>query len=152
MPKWPTPSILPPSLETRPPLPELPLPEESFKTPEAAIETVIRGAEIQNDGIYLKGFRPEELDERTRARVLKLMPFFAAFWRSGSAEAGKVPGLVEVCVIFWRQEDPSKRKRTPMAVHLSLKLEQGEWRITGIGRQFDILEDIAAQPFFASEN
>jgi len=113
---------------------------------------MIRGAEINNTAIFLKAFHSGDLDEKTRARVLKLMPFFAAFYQSGPAEAGEEPGSKKVSAIFWRQQDPSKPKRTPMVVHLSLELEQEEWRITDIGRQLDILEEIAAQPYFKYEN
>jgi predicted Ser/Thr protein kinase len=149
---WPGPSILPPPIGSRGPLPELPLHDEDFGSPEAAVDSMLRGAETHSPGTFLKAFRSGDLDEKTRIRVLKLMPFFAACSRHDAAEAGDEPGSMESLAVFWKPRDPSKPKRVPMGIHLILKLEQGEWRITNIVRQLEIIEELAAQPYFKYEN
>jgi predicted Ser/Thr protein kinase/MFS family permease len=151
VPSWPAPSILPPSLGDRPPLPELPLPDENFKSPEAAVETMIKGAEINSTQTFLKAFQADELDEKTRARVLKLMPFFAVCYRSGTAEAGEAPGSVTIFTTFFSLRDPSKPRRIPEGFPLTLKLQQGEWRIIEIERYLEFLEDRASKPYFKYE-
>ncbi|MCW1921987.1 protein kinase [Luteolibacter arcticus] len=148
-PKWPTPSILPPSLEGRPPLPELPLHEENFGSPEGTVDTLIRAAALRNAPTFLKAFQADELGAEHRARLLELMPFFAICTRK-APETGDSPDSAKVDLTFWSHRYPPK-PRMREGFSLPLKIEQGEWKIPDIARQLDYLKGRAVGPYFKSE-
>ena len=152
LPAWPTPSILPPALGDQSPLPELPLYDEDFGAPAAALDTLIKAAALKNAPTFLNAFQSDELDADHRARLLELMPFFAICTRDKAPEPGDSPdSSVKFDLTFWSQRYPT-RPRMHEGFSLTLiKMHRGEWKVTGIVRQFDYLRDRTAHPCFKSE-
>jgi hypothetical protein len=147
---WPVPAMLPPVLGDRPALPELPLYDENLSSPEAAFDSWLKAAALKNVPTFLKAFPSDELDDQLRARLIELMPFFASCSRSKNPEYDEARTSAKLDLNFWSQRIAQK-PRIREAIVLTLKSQQGEWRITGIAHLLGHLEDTASHPYFKSE-
>jgi predicted Ser/Thr protein kinase len=147
---WPAPAMLPPVLGDRPALPELPLHDEDFRSSEAALDSLLKAAALKNAPTFLKAFPSDELDDQLRARLIELMPFFASCRRSKNPEYDEARTSAKLDLNFWSQRIAQK-PRMREGIVLTLKLQQGEWKISGIAHLLGHLQDTAAHPYFKSE-
>jgi len=98
----------------------------------------------------LKALQSDELDEELRNRFLKLMPFFAICTRPDRPQYDEARTSSTVDLTFWSQRIAQK-PRMREAFGLTLKLQQGEWKISGLADWLNYLESNIAHPHFKSE-
>ncbi|MCW1884032.1 serine/threonine protein kinase [Luteolibacter flavescens] len=124
-PSWPTPSILPPSLEGRPALPELPALENDLSTAELMLDSLIRAAKRKDREAVLNAFAPGTLSETDLAALPQMMKVISNCDQSRP----HVKGNLGYITVFLKRYGTQRNIAVSMPLPIASK--DGEWRIHG---------------------
>jgi hypothetical protein len=135
---WPGPSILPPPLGGRGPLPELPSRDMDFSTVQSTIDSLVRAAAIKDTGNFLKAFDTDSLRAGQADRLPELIVLFAAT-TSGLGLTSDTSQTWALARLAAHYEDPDWEGDCLKTFDLPLISTKEGWKIGG--EQLPVLID-----------